>query len=115
MLRGLITALFALPFTLLIILFAVSNRALVTVELFPLPGQAILPLYLLVLPLLALSFFLGALLMWVLGHGARATARRESKRAQKLEKELGSLRVAALGLDAPPAAGSTSALLVPHP
>lgn len=114
MLRGLISALFALPFTLLVILFAVSNRSTVTVELFPLPGQAELPLYLLVLPLLALSFFMGALLMWVLGHGARATAKRESKRAQKLEKELASLRVAALGLDAPPASGATSALLTTH-
>jgi putative membrane protein len=111
MVRGLLSALIAIPLALLVVLFAVSNRAPIAVELFPLPDQLVLPLYLLVLPLVALSFLLGALLMWVLGHPARALARREAVRAQKLEKELANLRVAALGLDAPPASGSRTALV----
>ncbi len=112
MLRAVLTTVIALPFTLLVVLFAISNRDSVAVSLFPLPDQLVMPLYLLVLPLMALSVLFGALLMWVHGHAARAAARREGKRAEKLEKELASLRVSALGLDAPPPSGASSARLL---
>lgn len=110
MLRWLLSTLILGPFALLIVLFAVSNRQMVEVALWPLPDALVLPVYLLTLPLVAISLLTGAAFMWMLGHKARATARRESKRAQKLEKELAEVRAAALRADAPPASGSSSAV-----
>jgi len=110
MLRWLASTLIVAPFTLIVLLFAVSNRQMIDVALFPLPGHAMLPLYLLVLTVMALSFFVGALLMWVLGLSARVTARRASKRVAKLELELAELRAAALRADAAPLSGGSSSV-----
>ena len=96
MLRWLFSILIAAPFALLVVLFAVSNREIVTVKLFPLPFALDIPLYLAVTVTLALGVLSGAGLAWLMGHRARRIARLESKRAQRLEKELAEVRAAAL-------------------
>lgn len=99
MLRWLFSILIAAPFALLIVLFAVSNRQTVEIGLFPLPFTLETPLYLLVLAMLGAGVLCGAVLAWLSGHRARATARSASKNAQRLEKELAEVRAAALRPD----------------
>lgn len=96
MLRWLFSILIAAPFALLVVLFAVSNRQTVSLEVFPLPFVIDTPLYMIVLGAMTLGLMAGALIVWVMGHKARRTARLESKRAQRLEKELAEVRAAAL-------------------
>ena len=54
-----------LPVTLVVVVFAVSNRTPVEIDLFPLPWQPVLPAYLLVLGSLFLGFLIGAAAAWL--------------------------------------------------
>lgn len=72
--------------------FAVVNRQVVTLDLWPLPWEASVPLFALVLGALGLGLFLGALLLWLATLPARGRARREGRRARKLEAEVQALR-----------------------
>ena len=114
MLRWL-SLLITLPFTIAVIVFAVFNLQPVTVSTFPLPFELTMPLAVLVLVAMAISFVTGAAVLWAFGHSARATARRESKRAKQLEKELVMLRGAVLKPTAEPTSGVRSSLLLPAP
>jgi len=73
---------------LVVILFAVSNRHVVEVALWPLPDRAVLPLYLLVLGSLLLGFAVGQLVTWIGGWRWRREARRSRERVAALEREL---------------------------
>lgn len=108
-----LSLLITLPVTLAVVLFAVSNRSAVTAELFPLPFTLEAPFYLFVLVAIIVGLVTGSAITWIYGHQARASARREAKRAAKLEKELIELRAVALKADAAPASGSSSATLLP--
>ena len=77
----------------LLILFAVSNRAIVSVGLWPLPDVVDLPLYLVVLGTLVVGFFAGDLVAWVGGWRWRREARRSRERIAMLERELAAERV----------------------
>ena len=67
--------------------FAVYNRGLVAVDLWPLPTFE-LRLYLVVLGPLAIGFLLGWLTTW-LGHfGTRRERRRLAKHAERLEAQI---------------------------
>lgn len=105
--------LITVPVTLVVVLFAVSNREIVSAELFPLPFTVEAPFYLYVLVAIIMGLLTGSAVTWVYGHGARAAARREAKRAARLEKELIDLRAVALRMDAPPPSGSSSAAVLP--
>lgn len=83
-----------LPIAVLAIIFAVSNRDAVQVDLWPLPWEVMLPLYLLVLGALALGLVVGAVVAWISSGSARSRARREHRRANKLEVELDEVRQA---------------------
>jgi uncharacterized integral membrane protein len=72
----------------LLIPFAVSNRAPVSLGLWPLPFLVALPLYLLVLSLLLLGFVLGAAAAWLAGRRTRRELRRRRRRVEALEREL---------------------------
>lgn len=78
---------------LVLILFAVSNRETVSVELWPLPSALELPLYLVVLGTLVIGFFAGRFLTWVGGWRWRREARRSRERIALLERELEAGRV----------------------
>lgn len=76
--------LFAAPLLLLIILFAVTNRQDITLGLWPLPVEATLPLYTLILGLLFGSLLLGLFLGWLSQHGIRREARQHRREIAKL-------------------------------
>lgn len=56
--------LISLPLAILIAIFAVNNRTLVGISLWPTPFTVDMPVYLLILGSLGLGLLLGALLMW---------------------------------------------------
>src|SRR5438445_10037760 len=77
---------------LLLFPFAVSNRAIVSLELWPLPFLVDLPLYLLVLLLLLAGFLTGAATAWITGRRVRRELRRRRRRVEALEGELKAAR-----------------------
>ncbi len=76
----------------LLIAFAVSNRATVSLGLWPLPFLIDLPLYLLVLLLLLAGFVVGAATAWIAGRRVRRELRRRRRRVEALEGELKAAR-----------------------
>jgi uncharacterized integral membrane protein len=71
-----------------LIIFAVDNRQVVTVSLWPLPIEASMGLYLVVLLTLLAGFLLGELMAWMNGHRHRREARLKAKRVEELESQL---------------------------
>jgi lipopolysaccharide assembly protein A len=76
----------------LLIPFAVSNRATVSLGMWPLPFLIDLPLYLLVLLLLFAGFVVGAATAWTAGRRVRRELRRRRRRVEALEGELKAAR-----------------------
>ncbi|MSO71421.1 MAG: DUF1049 domain-containing protein [Alphaproteobacteria bacterium] len=103
-----LSILVTLPFALAIIVFAVSNRATVTIDLWPLPWSATLPLFLPLLGGILLGVLAGAGAM-VIGRARwRHRATRAEKRSAALERELAK-RAEWHAPDQPAAAPSTRA------
>lgn len=71
-----------LPLAAIAIIFAVSNRQMVTVELWPLPWTADLPLYLLSLGTIAVGVVIGGIFAWASGSHRRAQSRSEKRRQE---------------------------------
>lgn len=84
--------LIGIPVAIIAIVFAVINRHGVLVDLWPLPWEVHLPLYLLVLGSLAIGLVIGGCLAWVSAGTARGRARTEGRRANALEYEVDQLR-----------------------
>jgi uncharacterized integral membrane protein len=80
----LMTALVAL----LCVVFAVSNRASVSLAFWPLSMELTAPLYLVVLLALLVGFLVGLLVAWIWSWGARRAARVRAKRIEILERDL---------------------------
>ncbi|MFP5515965.1 MAG: lipopolysaccharide assembly protein LapA domain-containing protein [Alphaproteobacteria bacterium] len=77
-----------LPVALVAILFAISNRGIVTLSLWPLPFTLDTPVYLAALAALVLGFLAGGFIVWNSQRRHRRRARRESNRVLYLEREL---------------------------
>ena len=73
---------------ILLILFAVSNRETVSLELWPLPFTVDLPLYLLFFLSLLVGAVIGASAARIAGRGTRRELRRHRRRSEALEREL---------------------------
>ena len=99
--------------SLIIISFALSNRAVVDFGLYPLPGALGLPLFLPVL----LAGFVGALVgcfaTWCNGARHRKAARDNKKLAEQLDKQVADLRQE-LAIRPPPVVGQ-AVLSPPNP
>jgi uncharacterized integral membrane protein len=80
--------LITLPVIVLCVLFAVSNRQEVNLDLWPTGYVLTAPLYLISLGCLVLGFFSGALIFWLGGLGARLQRRYLTKEVEKLKREL---------------------------
>jgi uncharacterized integral membrane protein len=80
-----VTALIAL----VLVLFAVSNRAGVWLSLFPVPARLEAPLYLVVLGTLVVGFLLGAMMAWFGGGRRRAETRDLRRRLNRLQRDIG--------------------------
>ncbi|HYM03238.1 MAG TPA: lipopolysaccharide assembly protein LapA domain-containing protein, partial [Stellaceae bacterium] len=76
------------PIALILVIFAVSNRDDVVIAFWPLPLEAVEPLYLVVLVSLVLGLFVGLLIAWLNGWGRRREARSQARRIEALEREL---------------------------
>ena len=68
--------------------FAVSNRAAVTLGLWPLPFVGEVPVYLPILLALLLGFVAGATMAWLAAGARRRESRRRRRRITALEREL---------------------------
>ena len=101
--------LIAAPFLLLLVLFALSNSAPVSLGLWPTGLHLAAPLSLVVLVAAAVAFLAGALLVWVNELGQRRRARRAEASVRKLEEEVQMLRAR----QAAPAAGAGPASASP--
>lgn len=77
-----------LPLTLLVIVFALSNRGPVAIGLWPFDDLIEMPIYLLALGALTVGFLAGAALASLGTLAARYRARREAKRAEAAERKL---------------------------
>jgi uncharacterized integral membrane protein len=82
-LRWILLALVAL----ILVVFAISNREMVTLTLWPLPAQLNASLYLVVLLTLLVGFLLGELVAWVNARRWRREARQRARRIEELEHE----------------------------
>ena len=81
-----------IPFTLIVVVFAITNRGPVTVTLWPLPWIAELPLYLVVLGSLLVGFLVGAAIAWLSAGRRRHEARLTAERLRGLSAELTRLK-----------------------
>jgi uncharacterized integral membrane protein len=77
-----------LVIAIVLILFAVSNREAVSVEFWPLPFLADVPLYLLCFLSLLIGALIGAAIAWMAGHRNRRELRARRRRIEALEREL---------------------------
>ena len=84
---------FALPFILLLIVFALSNAGTVALGLWPTDLSVDVPLSLAVLGAGAVFFILGALVVGIGSLNQRRRARRAENRIRLLEGELEGLRL----------------------
>ena len=99
-----------IPFTIIVIVFAINNRDAVTASLWPLPWTAQLPLYLVVLGSLLVGFLVGAVIAWLSAGRRRHEARVTAERLRGVNAELTRLkRQQPGGLD-----GSTARLPAPR-
>jgi len=76
------------PFALVVVVFAVSNRGPIAVDFWPLPFSQEIPLYLLSLGTLAFGFFFGALLTWMSVAKWRVIAMSRKKDIDFAEQEI---------------------------
>lgn len=74
--------------TLTIAVFAASNRQIIDVSILPLLPPIKLPLYLLVLALMAVGFTLGGTMVWLNEGKNRKERRKQRREIKNLQKEL---------------------------
>ena len=72
--------------------FAVANREVVEIDLWPLFTKVAMPLYFSLVCTLAIGFLLGAIVAWWSGRTARSRARQASRRADALQRERDALQ-----------------------
>ena len=75
-----------------VVLFAISNRSVVILELWPLPYLVPFPFYGAVLVAAFVGFIGGSVVAWFSAGGMRRKARHAARKASGLEKDLGKLK-----------------------
>lgn len=83
-----IALIITVPIAIAAVLFAISNRGVVTLSLWPLPFTLDAPVYLATLVALAVGFLAGGIVAWNAQRRHRRRARRASDRVSYLEREL---------------------------
>lgn len=76
-----------IPLAVIAVLFAVSNRDPLALNLWPLPYELTVPVFVVVLVALVVGFLAGGLVAWIGGGRYRRAARRERARADALKAE----------------------------
>jgi uncharacterized integral membrane protein len=100
--RRALSTLVMVPATIILIVFAVSNRAEVMLSFWPLSEGVATPLYLLVLALFILGALVGMVLTWASGSRTRRELRETRRRAERAEREAADLRARQQRLETPP-------------
>ena len=77
---------------ILVVLFAISNRSVVILELWPLPYFVPFPFYGAVLIAAFIGFIGGSIVAWFSAGSARRKARHATRKASGLEKDLDKLK-----------------------
>ncbi|MEQ9813245.1 MAG: lipopolysaccharide assembly protein LapA domain-containing protein [Azospirillaceae bacterium] len=83
-----LTWIITIPLGIVAIAFAVSNRGMVDVALWPFDGVLTAPVFLVVLAVAVLAFLLGGLVAWLSGARYRRAARQAQQRADRLAGDL---------------------------
>jgi uncharacterized integral membrane protein len=81
-----------LPITLVVLIFALSNREAVGLTFWPFDAIIDLPIYLVVLGGVLLGFLLGGLIAWVAGGRVRRRARRLQQETRRQAAEIADLK-----------------------
>jgi len=84
-----------LPLMAVAVVFAIANREVVVLDLWPLAMTIQAPLFVLVLGAAVVGLFAGAVVAWFSGGPTRRRARAARRRAAELEREIAYLRGAA--------------------
>ena len=107
----------AAPFLVLLVLFALTNRATVSLGLWPTGLHLEAPLSLVVLGAAGVAFLAGAVLVWVNELAQRRRARRAEAQVRRLEEEVEILRArlaaASIAVPAGPPGALVPGALVP--
>jgi putative membrane protein len=90
--NAMLRALIALPFLLVLILFALSNREPMTLSLWGTGLQTTAPAAIAILLSLGGGFVLGALFVWIPALGVRRRARRSERTVRDLEAQVAALK-----------------------
>ena len=85
----------AIPAGVIVAFFAIANRHVVTVDMWPLPYSVSLPLFLVLIGTVIFGFLLGTFVHWIIAGRLRLRAGRAERRAEAAERELERLRLAA--------------------
>lgn len=80
------------PLALIGAVFAVANREKVVVSLWPLPWEASLPLFMVMLIVLVIGLVVGGAIVWLGGHRYRATARQQTRSNESLRRQVAELK-----------------------
>ena len=93
MIRKIVTACILVPLTIVIVMFAVANRQIITVSFDPFnsaqPAFAPkLPLFILIFVLVGVGVLIGGVAAWLKQHKWRARARRAEAEARDLREQL---------------------------
>lgn len=115
--RRFLSWVFMLPAAVVVIVFAVVNRGVFSVDLWPLPISVEAPFSLFVLTGLAVGFVFGVFGAWMSGSRARAQvraqARANARRATAAERDLEALRHRIERLPAPASSSAPENALPP--
>lgn len=95
-----------LPLIVVAVIFAIANRELITLDLWPFEASPRLPLFVILLACVAFGLAVGGLATWLSAAPARQRARQARRRVAELEREAARLRLErdrAAGAVVPPA------------
>ena len=92
-----------IPVAAVFVVFAVANRHALTLDLWPLPLEIDLPVYIAVLGALVAGMVVGGSAQWISDGKWRRRARAGTRKASALERKLTLVEAARQGGDEPPA------------
>lgn len=95
-----------IPVTIVVLVFALANRAKVELHFWPFPWTKALPLFVVVLGCLFVGIVLGFVIAWLSGAPRRRRARQTADRARELARQLAELQRARAA--SPPSAGQAA-------
>jgi hypothetical protein len=87
-----LTTFLATAVALIVVLFAVSNRGVVVVEIWPFPLRIEAGLYAVILVAVAIGFLAGLVATWLNGSTQRKELRASRKRLREMELSLGQMK-----------------------